>query len=515
MATVEWRTRNTDQNNNPGSRGSESLVSEEYVVKTMPTILGKFDMVAIYLMIIFYATNAATAVAGGAAAFTYLLIGGITFFIPCVIATAQLGVMFPHEGSLYNWTHKALGGYWSFFVAFCAWFPGVLVMIADGDVIASYINGLNAKWLAQPWQQGVTIIVVILVATVLAMQRFRTVKNTLNVAAILTFVAVFLIGLAGVAWLLKGHHSMTDFSLSNWRINGNPATGNIYLFGLVTLAYLGIESPLNMGGELASSGIGEGRKRKIITGHLFWGTLLVFIGYFVVCFGVLVVEGQTAGSATTYSLVNTVTTVLGSTLGFVTAICLMTFFIFSATTYTVTYARLLMVGGIDQRLPARIARLNKNRIPAVAIIFQAGVAFLIASIMFFVVPYVIHLNTPANLSTQIYNITLAASTLVWAISTMFLFINLVRFFQRDRKTFRLQLIFPAPVIWLAVILGVASCITAIVGTLFFSWTGLISNGQWWYIIGGLTLVCLVIAALGSMLASGQASWETLKGDEGS
>src|SRR5712691_13556598 len=111
MATVEWKTRNTDRNDAPGARGPKSLVSEEYVAKAMPPILGKFDMVAIYLMIIFYATNAATAVAGGAAAFTYLLIGGITFFIPCVIATAQLGVMFPHEGSLYNWTHKALGGY--------------------------------------------------------------------------------------------------------------------------------------------------------------------------------------------------------------------------------------------------------------------------------------------------------------------------------------------------------------------------------------------------------------------
>jgi hypothetical protein len=36
--------------------------------------------------------------------------------------------------------------------------------------------------------------------------------------------------------------------------------------------------------------------------------------------------------------------------------------------------------------------------------------------MFFVVPYVIHLNTLANLPTQMYNVTLAASTLVWAIS---------------------------------------------------------------------------------------------------
>jgi glutamate:GABA antiporter len=510
MATVEWRTRNTDRNDAPTPRGSESLESEEYVVKTMPSILGKFDMVAIYLMIIFYATNAATAVAGGAAAFTYLLIGGITFFIPCVIATAQLGVMFPNEGSLYNWTHKALGGYWSFFVAFCAWFPGVLVMIVDGDVIASYINGLNANWLTQPWQQGLVIIAVVLFSSIVAIQRFRTVRNSLNVAAILTFVAVFLIGVAGVAWLLKGHHSMTDFSLPNWGINGNLSTGNIYLFGLVTLAYLGIESPLNMGGEISSSGVGEGRKRKVITGHLFWGTTLVLIGYFIVSFGVLAVEGQTAGSATTYSLVQTVSTALGSTLGFVTAICLMTFCIFSAVTYNLSFARLLLVAGIDQRLPVRIARLNKNRVPGAAIVFQTVIAIGLTGVMFFIVPYVTHLNTPANLSTQVYNIMLAASTLVWAISTAFLFVNLLKFYQHDPKSFRLQRIFPMPVIWIAVLLGVASCVTAIVGTLFFSWTGLISNSQWWYIIGGLTAVCLIVAAVGSMLASSEAAWQNLK-----
>lgn len=58
------------------------LVSEDYVVKTMPPLLGAFDMTATYLLIIFFITNAPTAAAGGPAAFTYLLLGGITFFIP-------------------------------------------------------------------------------------------------------------------------------------------------------------------------------------------------------------------------------------------------------------------------------------------------------------------------------------------------------------------------------------------------------------------------------------------------
>ena len=187
MATVEWRTRNTIEREPPSPEESGSLVSEEYVVKAMPTILSKFDLLAIYLMIIFYITNANTAVLGGAAAFTFLALGGLTFFIPSVIATAQLGVMFPHEGSLYNWTHRAFGGYWSFFVGFCAWFPGVLVMITAGSVIVAFIQGLNGNWLTTAWQQGVVIIIVIMASGVIAVQRFRTVQNTINMTAILKY----------------------------------------------------------------------------------------------------------------------------------------------------------------------------------------------------------------------------------------------------------------------------------------------------------------------------------------
>lgn len=491
-------------------RESGSLTSEEYVAKAMPPLLEKFDMTAIYLMIIFYMTNATVAASAGAAAFTYLAVGGITFFIPCVIATAQLGVMFPHDGSLYNWTHKAFGGYWSFFVAFCAWFPGVLVMIIDGDAIVAYLQGLNSNWLIEPWQQGLVIMGIVGFSGVIAIQRFRMVKNTINIAAVLTFVAVFLLALAGIAWLARGQAVATSFThLSDWSINWTGSAANISLFGLVTLAYLGIETPLNMGGELGKPGLAERGKRKIITGHLLWGTVLVFIGYFVATFALLVVEGSSNG-AVPFALVTTVITSLGQIPGEIAAVCIMSFFVVSAIAYNISFARLLLVAGIDQRLPISVGRLNKNRVPSNAIIFQTFVAIGVTVIMFVLVPYIVHLSSPVNLSTEMYNIILAASTLVWAISTLFLFVNLMKFMTRDPQTFNKQRIFPQPVIYLSIALGSISCVLAVVGTLFFSWIpGLISNGQWWYIIGGLTGVCLVFAAIGSMLASSEAGWQQL------
>src|ERR1700738_1097911 len=178
-----------------GLRKEIPLASEEYIVKAMPPILGMFDMTAVYLVAIFFIVNSVSAAGGGAAGFTYWIVCGLTFFVPCAIATAQLGVMFPHEGSLYNWTHKALGGYWSFFIGFCAWVSGLLVIVAGADIVISFMQGLNSNWLVAPWQQGLAIIALIALSGIIAVQRFRTVQNVVNVVVCLIGLAVVLVGL--------------------------------------------------------------------------------------------------------------------------------------------------------------------------------------------------------------------------------------------------------------------------------------------------------------------------------
>ncbi|GAC1350620.1 MAG: APC family permease [Ktedonobacteraceae bacterium] len=478
------------------------LASEEYAVRAMPPILGTFDMTAVYLVAIFFIVNAATAASGGAAAFTYLILGAVTFFIPCAIATTQLGHMFPNEGSLYNWTHKALGGYWSFFIGFCAWFPGVLVIVAGADIVISFIQGLNSNWLVAPWQQGLAIIALIALSGIIAVQRFRTVQNIVNVVVCLIGLAVVMVGLSGFVWLARGHPSATNFTaLSGWGLSWG-STGNINLFGLITLAYLGTEVPLNMGGEIV--------KRAVVTRHLLWGTLLVLVGYFVATYSLLVVQGSTVGSVGGFSLVTNVDMVLGKVAGNITALCIIGFFVMVPIVYNYTFARLLLVAGIDQRLPMNIGRLNKHRVPANAILFQTTAAIVFTFLVFIVAPYVTNLGKPSDLANEVYNVSQAGATLVWAISTAFFFINIAIFYFRDRRNFNQQRIFPRPVLIASVILGPVSCLVAIVDTLIFPWIPQIDINPWWYIIGGLTLICLIIAAIGSMVASSEASWQSLE-----
>lgn len=489
--------RTSKVNSEGGEEGRQSrLASEGYPLKAMPAILSTFDMTAIYLTIIFFITNVTTAVSGGAATFTYFVLGGVTFFLPCVIATAQLGVIYPYEGSLYNWTHKALGGYWSFFVAFCAWFPGVLLIVSAGDIIVSYLQSMNSSWLVAPWQQGLVLVGLLIISGIIAIQPFRTVQNMVNVIICLAFVAVALVGVSGVVWLLRGYPAATSFSHpSDWSI----VPKNIALFGFVAQAYLGMEVPLNMGGEI--------RRKKVITRHLLLGTLLVFVGYFVTTFGILAVVGPANAAGVPFSVVSTVDMALGKVFGNITTICVMAFFVMATVVYNSSYARLLFVGGIDGRLPVHVGRLNRARVPANAIFFQTIVAIIFAAIAFMGAPYLVTLGKPEDLSAEVYNVVLAASTLVWCISTAFLLINLALIYIRERAQLLARLIFPLPVLWLCIVVGTISCLLAIVDTIFYSWIPQIHDDQWRLLIGGLTFICVVIAMLGSLVASSEATWE--------
>lgn len=505
MATVDW--------SNQKLKRESPLPSEEYVAKAMPSLLNTLDMTALYLVSIFFIVNSVSAATAGPAGFTYWLLCGITFFVPCAIATAQLAVMFPHEGSLYNWTHKALGGYWSFFIGFCAWFPGVLVMISGADAVVTCVQALNPNWLVAPWQQGVLIIALIAFSALVSVQSFRVVQNTVNVVMGLTLLATAIVILAGVAWLIGGHPSATNFGdFSQWNISWNPKTTNIGLFGTITLAYLGTEVPLNMGGEITG--------RKVVTRHLLYGTLLVLGAYLLTTLALLIVEGQNGAMNAANPaalLILTVDTAFGANpvgkfLGSITALGIIGFFVIVPIVYNYAFARLLLVAGIDQRLPVGIGRLNKQRVPSNAIYFQSIVTICLTAIIFFVVPYVAHLGDPAALANEIYFVVQAATTLVWAVSCTFFFVNLSVFYRRDRRSFHLHRIFPMPVLVICSIIGPIACFAAIVDTLLNSWIiMLIDDAHWWYIVGGLTLFCLIIAAIGSMFATSEAAWEGLTG----
>jgi hypothetical protein len=67
-----------------------------------------------------------------------------------------------------------------------------------------------------------------------------------------------------------------------------------------------------------------------------------------------------------------------------------------------------------------------------------------------------------------------------------------------------------PILWACIIIGPISCLLTILDTLFFSWTAAIDNHHWWYLVGILTLIFLIISAICSMVARSEAEWQQFR-----
>ncbi len=480
--------------------------AERYSAHVLPKLLGGFDLVSLFLLNVFWVTNVTPLAAGGAASFTYWVIGGWFFFIPCSLVIAQLAALFPVEGSIYIWTRHALGPRWGFFVGVCAWLPGVLSIVNAAAAFVACLQALNAGWLVPSWQQGVAIMGVLAFVGVLSCQRTRVVQNLLNVAAGLMLLATALIGAAALLWLRGGHPvPVSLLHISSYAIAWGPQ-GNLALLGSVVLALMGSDMPLAMGAEI--------KHRHAITRHLTWGTAITLVGYLLFTFAVLVVEGASTAASTVNPmvlLIATVDQVFGKAGGNVMALCLLFYFLMIPVALNVCFARLLLVAAFDGRVSAWFAKLSRDRVPVHALIAQTLIAGLFAALLYLLVPLIGLFGSPASFTSETYNVLGASLLLVWAVSFLFPFIDVAALWLRYPRAFRARRVVAGPLLALSVLVGTLLCAVTIVITLFNSFIpALIPDSSWWYIVGLCTLTWLTICAGGSMLTNGQAHWEEMQ-----
>src|SRR5437868_15230626 len=472
-----------------GTGSGGALRSERIAGGILPKVLNSFDMVAIFVAIVLFITNSAVATSingtpTSGAAYIYWVLGFITFLIPGAIVTGQLGLMFPGEGSIYVWTNKAFGAFLGFFAGFCAWWPGVLVMIATGDAVVSLIQQLNSNFLTEPWQQGVVIIAVIAFSFVLSILRFRVTQNFVNIVFVAYGGAILLIGLAGL--LSLGHPAPVDYSPHAWALNW----GNATFYGTVILALLGIEVPLNMGVEITHS--------RSITRYLLWGSVAVIAAYLIGTFGVMVaVPLKDQGSPS--AIAEAVTLGFGpagTVLGWLVNFIFIGFFLFNTAVYNYSFGRLLFVSGLDRRMPAVMSKVNANRVPWVAVLVQSIISAVFAAIAFIIAPYALKTGfKPTDLSTIVYDILQAAVTVIWCVSMVILFIDVIIIRHKYQDVFLRTRLAPVWVFYLCSVVGLFAAGFGVYVTFTNPWTGLLTKSQWDLWIGGIGVLSLLIGAV--------------------
>ena len=477
------------------STSGEVLRSERIAGSILPKTLNTFDMVAIFIAIVLYISNSPGLASAGPVAFIYLVLGFLTFLIPGAIVTGQLGRMFPNEGSIYVWTNKAFGPFWGFFAGFCAWWPGIFVVLVDGLLVSIFITQLGALFgltlLTEPWEIGLVIIAVTAISFWLSIIRFRAAQNLVNIVFVSYSVAILLIGLAGVAWLIAGHPGYTNlaFNGGGWALTFGT-TGNFAIFGFVILALLGIEVPLNMGVEVTSE--------RAVTRYLIWGPIVVMVAYLITTFGVMIAV-PAADQANIPALVEAVKNGFGPA-GFVLAVIvdliMIGFALFGAVVYNYSYGRMLFVSGLDHRLPPVMSKVNAARVPWVAVLVQSIIVVVLAVLVYMILPYVVSGIKPADLATVSYYVLLAAITVIWCLSMLFLFIDIIVIRYRYHEIFTRLRLSPDWVFYLCSVLGLLASGVGLYATFSAPWVpNLIDFVRWNVWIVALVVVSLIAATV--------------------
>src|SRR5262252_5928466 len=150
-----------DVTNDRATISERDMISEKVAPTLVGRVLNSFDLVVIFVALVLFISNAASVQFAGSAIYVFWVLGFLTFLIPGAFVTAHLARMFPEEGSLYVWTHKALGSFWGFFAGFVAWWPGVLVMVLSGSLVVSLAQSINSSLFSRPWQQGLIVLAVL------------------------------------------------------------------------------------------------------------------------------------------------------------------------------------------------------------------------------------------------------------------------------------------------------------------------------------------------------------------
>jgi amino acid transporter len=455
--------------------GDREMISEKVAPTLVGRVLTSFDLVVIFVALVLFIPNASTVQFAGPATFVFWILGFLTFLIPGAFVTAQLGRMFPEEGSLYVWTHKALGSFWGFFAGFAAWWPGVLVMILAGSLVVSLSQAIDPTVFARPWQQGLIVLLVLWFSCLLGTLRFRLTQNYVNVQFVLYAFCLIMIGISGFVWLAGGHHVANSFAIHGSALTG---WGQWTFFSTVILALLGIEVPLNMGVEIKS----ENAIRK----YLFWGCLVVIVAYLWATFANMAVVPVGENNAT-YGIVQTVQIALSHTLGSWVAFILVLIFVSDTVVYNYSFARLMFVSGLERRLPHQFGRVNSNKVPANAVLAQTVIASIATAIIYFPVQ-----SATANYAQKVYLALLAAVTVVWCTSMVLLFADV--FFVRRSFPEKFRAVQRAPWGLLAAcgIVGVVADAVAVVLLFWAPWSPIFTKGGWDLAVGAITIVSIGI-----------------------
>jgi amino acid transporter len=378
------------------------LTAELVPDQVLPKVLTTFGLAAIYVFIIYYITGASIMSTAGWGSVPMWVLGILVFLIPAGMAVVELGNLWPAQGGVYIWAYRTMNEPLAFLGGFLSWIPVILNGATTPALIVAFLS------LAFGLKLGLTVnillqLVCLWLAVGLALRKLAVTQRVMYVAsgvyAVLS-VSVLLVGVVhaakhGAAVPVHSHDLLTvNFGLNGW------------VFGLVLLYLLGVETPFNMGAEFLSV-------RSSAARMVLWGSLALAVGYVITTIGVLL--------STPLKQIDPITGVMGALdasgirgLMPVGAVTLSIVMLLAMMTYQSAYARLIFVSGLERHLPRLFTHLNpRTRNPVTAVLIQGVISSTLIVVLF----------SQSSLTTTFLYLQ-GALTVIWLFSGFFFFIPL-------------------------------------------------------------------------------------------
>lgn len=453
-------------------RAQDQMLAELVPPKVLPRTLSRFDLVTIYFALIFGSYGAAQMATGGWAAIPMLALATVGFMIPCIMASWELGTLFPGEGGIYIWAHKTMGPIHGFIAGWLSWMAVFLLLPLVSTAITAHLA------FAFGVSFGVTTSLVVQIASVwiitaLSLARIRVSQGFVKVVFFVALGTALLAGLAGLSKVLGGAPAQP--------VNSDIATLDLgkygWLFSAAVLWLLGVEIPFNMGAEFTD-------QKRGVRDMMVLGTVALLAGYVLGIVGILwttpaaKINGVTGVAAAAGSL----STGLGVLVAFGIVLAVMS----QGVTYQNTYSRLLFVSGVEHRLPRVFAHISsRTRNPVPALLLQAVVASVVIIVFY----------SQASLSA-VLNIYLAGLVGVWSLSLLYLYVGIWSARRHpDWYEARGAAVWKIPGgsvgKWITLGVGFLFTLASIYYVFAIPWTSDISTPRWITYMGGLMLVFIV------------------------
>jgi len=163
-------------------------------------------------------------------------------------------------------------------------------------------------------------------------------------------------------------------------------------------------------------------------------------------------------------------------------------------------------------MPAIMSKVNRNRVPWVAVLVQSVIAAFFTILAFLIAPYTLQTGLkPADLSTAVYDILQAAVTVIWCVSMVILFVDVIIIRRKYHNAFTRARLAPDWVFYLCAVLGTIASAVGVFVIFTNPWTTVLSNGQWLLWIGSIAILSLIVGV--ALFFVGQSTAKDLPDDD--